>query len=557
MRALPGLGLAVLLAWRGAAGSGYEIRVLTVAGAYGLAAVGYQFIFGQAGALALCQATFMGTGAYVSALLALRGGVPFDLSLLAAAGVPVLLAVVVAAPVLRLRTHYFALATLVVAQLVSIVVTQAGNLTGGANGLGGVPPVTLAGFVVRPGWPLLAVVWGFAGAGAVVAAWLGGGRLGRAWACVRTVPAAAAVSGLDAGRLRLLAFVLSAGYAGVAGALYVHTLRVVSPDVLSFPVTVTCLVAVVIGSRLRPVGALIGAVAVVGLPEWVRPLRDSYLLAYGVLLGAVVVVAPAGLLDTVLARAPRRFSTRGPPHSRPPHPRPPRTPAESPVLDVTDLSVRFGGVAALAGVSLQIRAGEAVGLIGPNGSGKTTLVNVLSGLQRPGGGRVRVAGAVVSGLPPHRVARAGVARTFQTPALAPALTAAENVAVACGGDTGRAAAMLDRVGVSAGADVLAASLPDGTRRRVEIARALAADPALLLLDEPAAGLDDAGRADLSRRLQDVRAGGVALLVIDHDTAFLQTVAGRFMCLEAGRVIADGPPGAVLADPAVMRAFLGE
>ena len=496
-------------------------------------------------------------------------------------GAPVLLALVIAAPVLRLQTHYFALATLIISQVAYLAATEWTTLTGGANGLGGVPPLELAGVARRPGGPRQATGGGLGATGALVAWQITRGRLGQAWACMRSAPAAASAIGLDAARLRLVAFLLSAAYAGLAGSLYVHALRVVSPDALAFPVVVTCLTIVMVGSRLRPVGALLGAVLIIQLPEWFRDLRDYYLLAYGGILLAVVMLAPAGLLGTVEGWAARLFPATSP--SPAPHPLAARPSQplgaevrDMPLLEISDLSKSFGGVRALDDVGLTLRAGEALGLIGPNGSGKTTLVNLVSGLYRPDAGRIRLGGEDITGRPPHLVARGGIARTFQTVALVDDMTALDNVAIARDvasiglGQALRAgirderrtltrseaAGLLDRMGAAESATVLAGSLPYGVRRRVEIARALASEPRLILLDEPAAGLNETEQADLAGRLRALLADGTALLVIEHNMGFLAPLADRLACLDAGTLIAEGLPAAVTADARVIEAYLG-
>jgi branched-chain amino acid transport system permease protein len=566
--------------------SSYAMRVLALAGIYALLAIGYRFIFGLAGALSLAQGTFMGIGAYVSGILATRFDIPFDAALPLSIGVPVLLALLVAIPVLRLQTHYFALATLLIGQIAALAATQWQSVTGGANGIGGVPPLALLGWPITGRLPTLLTIWALVALGAAFAWQVARGRLGDAFAVLRSQPAAARAIGLDTGLLRLTAFLLSAAYAGLAGSLYGHAIGVLSPDVLGFPVMVTCLTIAVVGSRLRVAGAIAGAVLIIELPEWVRFLRDDYLLAFGCILLLVVVAVPGGLTEAAERLLGRLWVA--PPEALPmggyPHPGPlPKWEGEGRrgtggevLFEVAGLGRSFGGVRALEDVSLDLRAGEVLGLIGPNGSGKTTLLNAVTGIFPPDAGRIRLGGRDIAGHAPHRIARLGVARSFQTAALVPSLSALDNVAVACGAarlglwralcagprDRDRAAAraramaLLDRMGAAPDAATLGAALPPGVARRVEIARALATEPRLLLLDEPAAGLNETEQADLAVRLRRIADAGIALLVIEHNMPFLAPLVDRMICLDHGRLIAAGTPQAVQADPLVIEAYLG-
>ncbi len=558
-RRAPALALAALALVAAApmlAQGGYGFRLLTGAGIYALLTIGYQAVFGAAGALSLAQGAFFGLGAYVTGILGARHGLDGAATLGLSVVVPVALAAVVAAPVLRLESHYFALATLGIAQLLLLVAVNAESLTGGANGIPGVPGLKLFGMPVERGWPLLAAVWGAAlGAAALIGRWSGGGR-GLVLALTRGDPIAAASLGIDAGRLRFAAFLAAAAAAGLAGALHAHFLGVVSPEVLEFPVMVACLSMLVIGGRGGAAGAILGALLLVQMPEWLRFIGPWYLAAYGAALLATIVFAPEGI-----AGAAARL-VRAPPLPLPPPTAPaPASPARScgPLLSLGGVTKRFGGVTALDRVSLDIAQGELVGIVGPNGSGKTTLINAISGVYRPDAGALTLGGVPLAGLAPHQIARLGVARGFQAPRLLGDASALENVALAAHGRAearGLAMHWLDRLGVGAAAARRCGDLPGGARRRVEIARALAMGPRLLLLDEPAAGLTPEEQDDLAMRLRRLNAEGLTMVVVEHSVPFLKALSRRLVCLVEGRVAADGAPDAVTRDPLVIDAYLG-
>jgi branched-chain amino acid transport system permease protein len=572
------LGLACLIAWPFVFDSAYDRRILTLAGIYALLVLGYQLVFGHAGALALTQGTFFGLGAYATGLLGVAIGLPFPLTFLAAMILPVSLALIVAVPVLRLDSHYLALASLAVAQIVFLLAIGWQSVTGGANGVPGVPGIGIFGLELPRGLPLLGFVWALVAFAAAIVWQLTRGAYGRAWQVMRDSPLAAQSIGLDIFRLRLVAFLIGAAFAGAAGALHAHTLRIVSPEVLDFHVMVACLTMTVVGGRTRIVGAILAAVLLVHLPEWLRDLEKYYLIAYGAVLLAAIILAPDGLIGAL-----ERIRARFLPDKPLPPPVPmamPITaalPGAGPLLDIRHVSRGFGAAPVLDRVSFDVRRGEILGLIGPNGSGKTTLLNVISGFYPAETGSILFAAEPIERLPPHRVARLGIGRSFQAIDLAPDMTALDNVAVARAATRGldlrqtlrapladpaqtqargEAMTLLDALGAGDAAMFDCAAQSHDRRRRVEIARALALQPHLLLLDEPAAGLDNAGQADLAARLRVLVKAGLTILVVEHNMPFLMGLADRIVCLDQGRVVATGTPTQIRAEPKVIAAYLG-
>ena len=558
----------------------YDLRILTVCGVFALLVIGFQFIFGHAGAVSLAQATFFGLGAYVTGVLGATYDFGFLLTFPLSCLIPALLALIIAVPVLKLEEHYFALATLGIGLVVVLVAVQWQEITGGTNGLPGVPSVRFFDFEIRDRRELFIFVWLLVVLGALVAYQVTRGLYGRVFYLVRESHAAASCLGIDVSALRFGAFILSAIYGGAAGALMAHVIRVVSPENLELPVMVTCLTMTVIGGRRRIAGAIVGAILITYLRESFRILENTTLMAYGAVTLVVLIAAPYGLIGAI-ERLRARFLPE--PIEAPPPMQPLNLAVDTerrdhrPLLDIDNVSKSFGGVRALDGVSLKLVRGEVVGLIGPNGSGKTTLVNIISGLYEPDRGQLSFNGTAITRRPPHVISRLGVARTFQHINLADELTALDNIALA---RTTRERASLWRSILTLGLDPrlqrarctamgaaellgiadLAMSpcgaLPYGTRRRVEVARAVATEPELLLLDEPAAGLNEEEQRDLAQRVRRIADHGVTVLVIEHNLVFLRSLAERLICLDHGQVIASGHPEEVQRNSAVIEAYLG-
>ena len=536
--------------------SEYDQRILTLSGVYVILVLGYQFIFGHAGALSLAQGAFFGTGAYVTGILGSQFGAGFLLTFPLSIAVAAAFAALVAIPVLRLKTHYFALATLALSQLLLLIAVNWESVTGGANGLPGVPPVTVGGWIFTPGLPLLAFVWAIAGLAMLISRWQMNPPRAAAFTVMRDTPLAASAFGIDDGLMRFRAFLLSAAFGGAAGALFVHTNRVVSPETLGFGVMVTCLTMTVVGGRFGIAGAVVGALLLTHLPEWFRVLDAYCLVAVGVLLLATVVFAPDGIVALI---APRKTTPIGPVDPAGAT-QPSRIAADATDLSASNLSKRYGGVQALDSVNLTLRSGEIVGVIGPNGAGKTTLANVLTGLATLDQGTVRLGESDITAQPAHMIARASLTRTFQTPQLPDVLTVRAVIATAQAytkpegsvsvSDALRQFDLLNH------ADTICGALPHGVRRRVEICRAVATQPRILVLDEPAAGLAPEEQIEIGMIVRALAASGLAILLIDHNVGFLRALATWLICMEAGRVIADAPPEETLADPRVQDAYFG-
>ncbi|MBS0560305.1 MAG: branched-chain amino acid ABC transporter ATP-binding protein/permease [Proteobacteria bacterium] len=565
---------------------------VTLAGYVGIAAIvalGLVVLTGVGGMTSFGQAAFMGFGAYTTALLTTRFGVSPWLTLPAALLAAGLAAALLGAVVLRLSGHYLPLGTL--AMNVALVYVVA-NLDGfGRNdGINGIPPLSVFGVALTDNRPYLTVI----GAALVLALLLTrnllDSRSGRAIRALRGGRIAAAAFGVRIAEARMVAFVYAALLAGLAGWLYAHMQRSVTPAPFGLGPSIDYLLMAVIGGVAYPGGAVLGAAVVELIHDRLQDLLPLLIgaqgnfetIVFGAMLLLVLQLAPEGIWPHLVRR--RAFP---PPHPSPswggagrggPPPLPPRAMPErgAPLLEVSGLTRRFGGLLAVNDIGFAVAAGEIVGLIGPNGAGKSTTFNLLTGVDRPNAGAVRFQGAQFAGLPPQAVARRGVGRTFQHVKLVPAMSVIENVALGCHlrGHAGplrallrrdraeestlfaEAARQLARVGLADEADRPAGTLALGRQRIVEIARALALDPVLLLLDEPAAGLRHAEKQALAALLRRLRDEGMTILLVEHDMGFVMGLADRLVVMNFGTKLAEGPAAEVRRDKAVIAAYLG-
>jgi ABC-type branched-subunit amino acid transport system ATPase component/ABC-type branched-subunit amino acid transport system permease subunit len=558
-------------------GNTYYLYIGASVGLLTIVTSGLNVLIGFTGQISFGHAGFYAIGSYAAAVLTTRAG----WSPWAAMPVAILLTALVGAGVagaaLRVTGPYLAMVTIAFGIIVEGVLVEWVSVTNGPGGIFNIPKPTL-----RVSYWLIAAVAGLA---LVMVANLRRSGWGRAFLAVKGSDVAAESLGLSSYYVRIVAFTVSAAFAGAAGGLFAHLNGYISPDSFSLQTSILFVLALLFGGEGRVAGPVVGSLVLTLLPELLTSLVDYRLILYGGLLMLSIYWLPAGVVG---ALTPRRGSDRDRERDRE------RERAGEAVqwgrgadgqragellLKVEGASLAFGGVAALADVSLEIPTRAIRAVIGPNGAGKTTLLNALSGFYVPDDGLIRLEGTPVTGRPPYAIARRGVARTFQTAQVFGELSVLENIAVGVTGPrlgsvvwalvgapwTRRAeaaarreaSAALTEAGLAEWTDRPADALSAGLRRRLEIVRALATRPRLLLLDEPAAGLSPSEIKELDAylvRLREER--GLAIVLVEHHMDLVMAVSDHITVLDYGRVIAGGPPDAVRTNPAVIEAYLG-
>jgi len=568
---------------------------------YAIAAIGLSLLMGLAGQVSLGHAAFFAVGAYTQAILVTRYEINGGIAAVVAVGLAMLVGLLVGIPLLRLRGHYLALATLGLGIIVTVIAIETPFL-GATSGIFGIPKPDFGGRVYDSPDEYLWLLTPVIVLGIILARNLVDSRIGRALGAVNDSEVAAETLGVDTYRLRLKVFVLSAGYAGLAGVFFAHWLAVVNPNSANFALSVEFLLIAVLGGLGTVWGAVVGGFAVEFLDEGLRdvvPLivpgatGEVQLIGFGVILTLVMIFLPGGLhqafrglvgLDgrrrsrqgkkttTLTSQGSPESDDEGPLLAREGRPAPGST-----LLSVTGLTKRYGGVVAVDDVDFDVMAGEIVALIGPNGAGKTTCFNMISGVTAPSSGSVMLSGERIDGRKPHVFARHRATRTFQNLQVFGSATVLGNVMVGrhlrsrvgllrsmlglAARAEERAIASSSRgviglLGLTEDADRPAADLPFGRQRLMEVARALATEPDLLLLDEPMAGLSGAERRDLATLLRRLRAGGMAIILVEHDVEAVLALADRVAVLDDGVMIALGRPEEIRTDPAVLAAYLG-
>jgi branched-chain amino acid transport system permease protein len=556
--------------------STYVVQMFMQAVTYAIAVLGMVVVLGYTGQINLAQAAFFGLGAYGVALGTVSGGLSFWISLALGVGAATVAGLALGLTTLRLGGHYLAMITISFQQIFDLILVNWVEVTHGPDGIAGIGRPSLFGWDLADDKAYL-LLCTFILYLLVFAVWyLPSTRLGRAMRSVRENELAAEVVGVHTLRTKVIAFALSALLGAVGGALYAGGFAYISPDNFNFARSVEFLTATLLGGAQSPFGGVIGTVLIVQLPEWLKHLpeslrfiKDVYLAVYG--LGVILIMVFLyegiwGLIKNLRAKLVKGRTTTD------------ISGVQPLVLDVQgsgngallrleNLQKHFGGLKAVDGIDIDVQRGTVHALIGPNGSGKTTSLNVVSGIYRPTGGKVILDGEDVSYLKPHQRAGRGVGRTFQNIRLFASLSALENVMVGAQRDnnpipTGdkalrdRAMSALHFVGMADRAHVIVRNLPYGHQRLVEIARVLAGHPKLLLLDEPAAGLNQTEKMEFVELLKRLRGHGLTIFLIDHDMGLVEKVSDRITVLNFGRKIAEGAPAEVLRNPDVIAAYLG-
>jgi branched-chain amino acid transport system permease protein len=565
----------------------FGVSLLNDIGIGALVALGLVLLTGIGGATSFGQAAFVGIAAYATAWLCTAHGISPWLGLVFALALTGLAALAIGLLTLRLDGHFLPLSTIAWGLSIALLF---GNVDafGRHTGLSSVPPLVLGSWPLVEPRAIYYLIWVLVGLAFVFNRNLLQSRPGRAIRSLRGGAVLLASVGADAFRVRLGLFVLAALLAGLAGWLYAHMNRFVSPSPFDLRASIEYLLMAVGGGLGQLSGALVGAAVVLVLKnvlQDVMPLltpRAAQLqsVAFAVLFILLLQHARGGLMGFV------RRGTKGA-FAAPEielatlagaEPLPRRTlPATgTPIVAAFGAVKRFGGLVAVDDVSFEVRAGEIVGLIGPNGAGKSTMFNLLTRTLPMTSGRIEFLGRDVSTLAQREVARLGMARTFQHVKLRPQMSLLDNVALGAYGRTrsgilaagfrldrgeerrilAEAMRQLGRIGLAERAHEAAGSLPLGTQRILEIARALAADPVLLILDEPAAGLRRQEKHALAELLKRLRGEGVTILVVEHDMDFVMKLVDRLVVMNFGAKLGEGDPAAVRADPRVQAAYLG-
>ena len=581
-RRLIGLGAILLVAVAPALLSPFKITLLNFIGIYALAALGLVLLTGVGGMLSFGQAAFVGIAAYATAWAsALHGYSPW-LGLVLAVVLVCAVAALLGAITLRLEGHFLALSTIAWGLAIYFLFGNIDAL-GHFNGIGDIPPIAIGAVALRGSWQIFYLIWAVVIAALCLCANLLASREGRALRALRGGRIMVESLGINSFRVKVATFVIAALLSALSGWLYAHMGRFVSPAPFDVNAGILYLLMAMVGGMDHLLGAVAGATIVTLLRNSIQDVLPLIapgvsgqleIVVFAVLFVVLLQRARSGLVPVLLRWLPRFKPSR--PAAAPQMTRRRQPMKGMPLLSVEGVERRFGGLLAVNNVSFELKAGEILGLIGPNGAGKSTMFNLITGVLRPDRGRISFLGADITCRPPRKIARAGIARTFQHVKLRPNMTLLDNVLLGLYSRTRagflagalrldrteesqawhEAMLQLQRVGLAERAFESAGTLPLGNQRLLEIARALAADPLLLVLDEPAAGLRRTEKLELARLFESLRAEGLTILVVEHDMDFVMGLVDRTVVMDFGSKLCEGLPTEIRADPRVQEAYLG-
>jgi ABC-type branched-subunit amino acid transport system ATPase component/ABC-type branched-subunit amino acid transport system permease subunit len=541
-----------------------------------IAVIGLNILLGLSGQMSLGQSGFFALGAYGSAILATTYGWPLLPAMLVGLGVTTIAGILVGLIALRTRGLYLAMATLAFGFIVEILAQRWTSLTGGTMGLMAVPQIDFGSFKMGPTY----FFWTAAGLLLLVqiaSDYVFDSALGRRLRVIKESEAFASTIGLNVPLWRTFVFAASAILAGLSGILFAHMDGYISSDAFNIRLTISLLIAAVIGGLGRSYGPLLGTAILLGIAEVLASLPDIGQIIYGAILLVVLLLFPEGAIGLVG----RIFRSEGKPGStgstaadRLTPLAPERPPAAA--LTVEGLTKTYAGVTALKDVSLSVQPGTIHALIGPNGAGKSTFINIVAGLYDADAGRIALNGKDVMTAPAHKRARMGIVRTFQNLQLIDSVDVLSNIMLGVAPRRGllgdftawligvrheadernNAYALLDSLGLAGFASHFPRNLSYGHRKLVELARAMAQKPSVLLLDEPVAGLTPEEAREIANVVRLLRDAGVAVLIVEHNMEFVMGISDTVTVLDFGHRIAAGQPAVVQNDPVVVRAYLG-
>jgi ABC-type branched-subunit amino acid transport system ATPase component/ABC-type branched-subunit amino acid transport system permease subunit len=561
----------------------FWIVLLDNIGLAALVAMGLVLLTGVGGLTSFGQAAFCGFGAYTTAVLTTAYGVSPWLTLPLSLLVSGLAAVLLGLVTVRLSGHYLPLGTIAWGLGLFYLFSKL-EFLGRNDGISAIPPLAIGSFRMLDPGAIYYAIWAAVLISALLTMNLLDSRTGRAIRALRRGHIAAEAFGVHTPRMKLLVFIYAAVLAGLSGWLYAHFQRAANPTPFGAQAGIEYLFIAVVGGAGYVWGGVLGAAIVVILKEVLQSYLPLLLrgegqletIVFGILLVALLQLAPAGVWPWLMSFWPFEPKRAPPDPSLPLHARPRAAGEPGTLLEINKARKQFGGVIAVNDVSFEVKPEEIVALIGPNGAGKSTTFNLITGVLAPTSGKISVLGKPIERARPQEIVQLGISRTFQHVKLVPDMTVLENVAIGAHlrGTSGalssmvrldradearllaEAARQIARVGLADQIDQPAGSLSLGQQRIVEIARALCVDPMLLLLDEPAAGLRHMEKQRLAALLRQLRAGGMSVLLVEHDMGFVMNLADRVVVLDFGTKIAEGAPEAIKRNPEVIKAYLG-